>query len=114
MRHLAGSVTGASPFLLSGKTESLVHLMNRNCRWSYPKWILINPDLMVKGRWQTWKYGPPDIWKRIPCLVMQAAAGIICVIWTHTTLRHFAAVQHRITGTRWIFILVEQNMPWVI
>ncbi len=45
------------------------------------------------------------------CPAMPGLRGIFSAIWTRTTKLPFAAAKPAITGTRWICILAEPNMP---
>ncbi len=49
-------------------------------------------------------------WKPTQCPVMPVAVGISCAIWIRIMIKHFVIAKFLITGTRWIYISVVQNM----
>src|SRR4051794_8699177 len=108
----AGNVIGASLFLLFGKMELQNRWMKMSCLWNYRMLKLISRDLKVKARWQTSKNGSKKTLRPTRCPVMQAAAGIFCVTWTHITTQNSATGPYLTTGGRLIFILGGLNTRW--
>ena len=74
----AGNAIGASPFRSPERTGMATPLSTKGrlplegC----PILIIMVPALKERGRWRIYPRGPPGIWRRIPCRVMRAAAGI--------------------------------------
>src|SRR5882672_800958 len=114
MLHSAASVIGANLFLLFGETALHIHWMKANCHWNYPMLKIINPARKERGHWQMCLNGLQETWRRIRCLDMPVHHGTSYATWIRITIMNSVTKKRVITGTRWMYMLVEQNMQSVI